>query len=67
MQEQKSQRKIGTQGELSIIGYYAGQALAGLAANPDFSATTDTGVKVIANRAWALAIEMMEYYTSDDE
>ena len=53
---------------ISMFEYYAGQALAGLAANSNipFPPTRDD-IKLIADRAWALATEMMTYYPSDEE
>lgn len=53
---------------ISMFEYYAGQALAGLAANPNLSAPpTPSEIKLIADRAWALATEMMTYYPSNEE
>ena len=53
---------------ISMFEYYAGQALAGLAANPNLSnPPTQLEIKLIADRAWALATEMMTYYPSDEE
>ena len=51
-----------------MFEYYAGQALAGLAANPNFSTPlTQLEIKLIADRAWALATETMTYYPSDED
>ena len=53
---------------ITMFEYYAGQALAGLAANPNLSAPpTPMEVKLIVDRAWALATEMMTYYPSEEE
>ena len=53
---------------ISMFEYYAGQALAGLAANSNLSKPpTQLEIKQIADRAWALATEMMTYYPSDEE
>jgi len=50
---------------MSTFEYFAGQALAGLAANSQFAHPADA--KLIANLAWSLAQEMMSYYPSNDE
>ena len=52
--------------DMTQFEYFAGQALAGLSANPNFSAFLDDGRKVIANMAWALAREMMVYYPDEE-
>ena len=53
--------------EIGMLEYFAGQALAGLAANPNFNAGGPLEVEATVNRAWALAVEMVKFYQSTAE
>ena len=56
--------------QITKFEYYAGQALAGLAANPTFSFATSARkfeIEQIANIAWNLAQEMMTYDPTEQE
>ena len=51
--------------DMSKLEYFAGQALQGLSANPNFNVSLPGGKKLIADAAWALAQEMMSYYPDE--
>ena len=48
---------------MKLLDWFAGQALAGLTANPDIKVLTmgQDDVKQIAKAAWSVALEMMDY------
>ena len=50
--------------DMSMMEYFAGQALAGMNISHEL---TMHGEKWIADRAWAVSKEMMEYYPDDEK